>query len=83
MNGKKSNFFVPICINPFSSCHFLNTLFSSKIPMFIFLHTTFLLSDKHLQADLPLYVYDDIEEEHTGYSVHIGYDPAIPTNNTR
>lgn len=51
--------------------------------MFIFLHTVFLLSGKHLQADLPLYVYDDIEEEHTGYSVHIGYDPAIPTNNTR
>lgn len=33
---KKTNFFVPICINPFSSYHFLNTLFSSKIPMFIF-----------------------------------------------
>ena len=35
VNGKKSNFFVPICINPNDSYHFLKTLFSSTMLIFI------------------------------------------------
>ena len=41
VKGKKSNFFVPVCINPNDSYHFLNTLFSSTIPMLTFTQSNF------------------------------------------
>ena len=35
VNGKKSNFSVPVCTNPYFSYQLRNTIFSSTIPMFI------------------------------------------------
>ena len=42
VNGKKSNFLVPVCTAPLCSYHFLSCIFSSTIPMFTRLHPWFL-----------------------------------------
>lgn len=46
VNGKKSNFSVPVCTNPYFSYQLRNTIFSSTIPMFILVHPSSLALSK-------------------------------------
>ena len=60
VNGKKSNFSVPVCTKPNDSYHFLNALFSSTIPILIFLQfNSFALENAcpKSSAPMPLCLY--------------------------